>query len=203
MEAATTPPEATEETTETVEDQRVPYERFDKVNKAAKEAKAQAAQFQKELDELRSQLEEKESASLPELERERKQREKLEARLAEAEKEREQALLQATNVQRENWVAAAAATLNFHEPDDASRFVDLSEIESKADAERAVKDVAKRKKHLVKDEDTQLPGRVLKDGQRSSAERPATGAIDTSAEAEAVGAALKDFLKNRSTGFQS
>jgi formate-dependent nitrite reductase cytochrome c552 subunit len=200
---ASTAPEATEETTETetTEDQRVPYERFDKVNKSAKEAKQQAAALQKQLDELRSQMEEKESASLPELERERKAREKLEARLAEAEKEREQALQQATNVQRENWVAAAAASLNFHEPDDASRFVDLSDIESKADAERAVKDVAKRKKHLVKDEDTKLPGRVLKDGQRSDADRPSTGAIDSSAEAEAVGAALQDFLKNRSTGF--
>jgi chromosome segregation ATPase len=204
MEAATTPPEGAEETTETAEtteDQRVPYERFDKVNKSAKEAKQQAAQLQKELNDLRSQLEEKESASLPELERERKQREKLEKQLQEAEKEREQAIQQATNVQRENWVAAAAAALNFHEPDDASRFVDLSEVETKADAERAVKDVAKRKKHLVKDEDTKLPGQVLKNGERSKDDTP-RGAIDHSAEAESVAAELREFLKNRSSGFR-
>ena len=204
MEAATTPAEGTEPNAETKppeEDQRVPYERFQKANTQAKEAKAEAAQARKELDELRSLLEEKESAGLPELERERKAREKLEKQLQEAEAEREKALQQATNVQRENWVAAAAAALNFHEPDDASRFVDLSEIETKADAERAVKDVAKRKKHLVKDEDTKLPGQVLKNGQRSS-ETPRS-AIDASAEAEQVGAARQDFVKNRTTGFRN
>ena len=203
MEAATTPPEATETETETKppeEDQRVPYERFQKANTQAKEAKAEAAQTRRELEELRAKLEEKESAGLPELERERKAREKLEKQLQEAEAEREKALQQATNVQRENWVAAAAAQLNFHEPDDASRFVDLSEIETKADAERAVKDVAKRKKHLVKDEDTKLPGQVLKNGERSKDDTPRS-AIDASAEAEEVGAALKQFLANRNTGF--
>ena len=193
--------DATTETTpdtpeDKTEEQHVPYERFSKVNSKAKEAAQRAAKLEQELNDLRTQLEEREQAGLPELERMKREQEKLAKRAEEAEKRAQEFEQQATNVRREQWVQAAAAALNFHEPDDASRFVDLSDIESREDAERAVKAIAKAKKHLVKSEDTKLPGKVLDKGQATDPQRP-RGGINPDEEAETIGTALQDFLKYR------
>ena len=58
-----------------------------------------------------------------------------------------------------------AAAKDFADPSDAVAFVDLDAIEDDKDAERAVKALAKAKKHLLKAEEPKLPGQVLKDGQ--------------------------------------
>jgi DNA repair ATPase RecN len=169
-EVTVVPPAETTETGKepesTTEDQHVPYERFKKANTQAKEAKDHAAKLERDLDDLRARLEERETAGLPELERERKRAEQLEKRAADAEKRADAAETTAQNSKRERWITSAASALNFIDPDDAARFVDLADVESAEDAERAVKRVAKAKKHLVKSEDPALPGQLLKDGQR-------------------------------------
>jgi hypothetical protein len=69
----------------------------------------------------------------------------------------------------ERFVIAAAK--DFVDADDAVRNVDLADIESADDAERAVKRVAKAKPHLLKGDEKPLPGRVLQDGQRTQGDR--------------------------------
>ena len=198
MEAATTPetPEPTAETTQPEEEQRVPYERFQQANTKAKEAAQKAAKLEKTIADLQAQMEEREAAGLPELDQLKKRLEQAEKRAEEADRRASEMESQATNVRREQWVTAAASALNFHEPEDASRFVNLGEIESREDAERAVKAIAKAKKHLVKDEDKPLPGKVLNDGRRAEAAAPGGSAIDPNAEAESIRDALAAFRNN-------
>lgn len=199
MEAATTPdtPDTdAEQTTPPEEEQRVPYERFQQANTKAKEAAQKAAKLEKTIADLQSQMEEREAAGLPELDQLKKRLEQAEKRAEEADKRASEMESQATNVRREQWVTAAASALNFHEPEDASRFVNLGEIESREDAERAVKAIAKAKKHLVRDEDKPLPGKVLNDGRKASAADAPPSAIDPNAEAESLRAALAQFRNN-------
>jgi DNA repair exonuclease SbcCD ATPase subunit len=175
-EEATTDPAETQETettaTSTEEEQRVPYERFQSANKKAKEAADRAKALEKELGELRSQMEARESDGLPELDQAKKRAEQLEKRAAEAEQRAEETETRLQNQERERWVTAAASKQNFIDPDDASRFVDLSDIESKEDAERIVKRVAKDKKHLIREGDKPLPGQVLGNGRATSGAKP-------------------------------
>ena len=196
-EATTTAAETDETGTTTVtetEEQRVPYERFQQANKKAKEAADQAKQLQKQMDDLKAQLSEREQAGLPELDQLKKRVEAAEKRADQAEAKAGEFEQQATNTRRERWVAAAAASQNFIDPDDASRFVDLADIESAEDAERAVKRIAKAKKHLVKPDEPVIPGRVLQNGQQTPATPGKPGSnIDLSAEAQALSAALRQF----------
>jgi hypothetical protein len=188
---ATTTDETTETTTETADDQRVPYERFQQANKKAKEASERSKALEKDLAELRAQMEERETAGLPELERERKRAEQLEKRAAEAEKRAQDTETRLARTQRERWITAAAK--DFQDPEDASAFVNLDEIEDEKDAERAVKQLAKRKPHLLKAEERQLPGRVLQNGQRAASERGPVSNIDLSEEARMLSEGLKRF----------
>ncbi len=170
MEEASAPAEAETTTTEPAEDeQRVPYERFQKANQRAKEAAQKTAQLEKSLTELRAQMEERDNAGLPELEKERKRADQLEKRAAEAEAKAEEAGMAILRSRRQSWVTAAAQAQNFADPSDASAFVNLDDIEDEKDAERAVKRLAGQKKHLLKAEEPVLPGRVLQNGQPSAA----------------------------------
>ena len=194
---ATTTEETAETTTETAEDQRVPYERFQKANTKAKEAADRASKLEREMAELRAQMEERENAGLPELDRERKRAEQLEKRAAEAEQRAQETEQRLTRTQRERWITAAAK--DFADPEDASAFVNLDEIEDEKDAERAVKTLAKRKPHLLKTENPKLPGRVLANGQAATTTTARTGGIDVVAEADQLSQSLAQFLKNRRT----
>jgi hypothetical protein len=179
------------ETETTVEDQTVPYDRFKKANTQAKEAKDRAkAKLEREMADLKAQMEEASTAGLPELERIKARREGRQARRGgrEARAGRE---TKAQNTQRERWVAAAAK--DFVDPDDAARFVDLSDIESAEDAERAVKRVAKTKPHLLKGDEPKLPGRVLENGRTATKKKD--GGIDLDAEAQMISDELAKFLK--------
>ena len=203
MEAATTPPEATEavaeetQTTE-VEDQRVPYERFQKANAKAKEATQKLAAMEKTVAELQAQMEERENAGLPELEQMKKRLEQAEKRAEAAEQAKQQADTLLVTSQRERLVTAAAKDQNFADPSDASAFLNLDEIEDEKDAERAVKRLAAKKPHLLKGEDKVLPGKVLADGRKADATQPVS-AIDSNAEAESLRAALAQFQNNWQT----
>jgi hypothetical protein len=159
----------TTEATPPVEDQRVPYERFQKANQKAKEAAERATKIEQQLQDLQAQIQEREEAGLPELERERKRAEALEKRIADAEARAEQAEQKVQRTHRENLIAAAAAAQNFANPARAARLIDdLDSIEDADQAERAVKRLAKSDPYLVKAEAAPLPGRVLENGKQTA-----------------------------------
>jgi DNA repair exonuclease SbcCD ATPase subunit len=157
-----TPVEAHEET--------IPYERFQQANRKAKEAADRAKEAEKRAQELQAAMEEREQQGLPELEQLRKQVDKAEKRAQEAERRAEEQERRVQRGQRERWVTAAAQNQNFADPSDASAFLNLDDIEDEKDAERAVKRLAGSKKHLLKPDEPQLPGRVLSNGQRVTAD---------------------------------
>lgn len=141
-------------------DQTVPYDRFKQVNDEAKAAKEQ-------LKSLEQRLQEIEDKDKSELERERAQRERLQTELQERE-------ARLTRVERGQWVREAAAEAKFIDPTDALGRVDLSQIESEADAKREVKKIADKAKHLVQaePEPPPVPGRVLANGQPADPNAP-------------------------------
>lgn len=148
-------------------------ERLSKESGKRKEAEKLAADTAKQLADLRAQLEERENAGLPELERMKKDLERAMARADAAEQAREQAEQSVMNTRRENWVTQAASSLNFANPARAARLVDdLQDIESPEQAERAVKRLAKSDPYLIKTEERTLPGQVLKDGRPSNGKAP-------------------------------
>jgi hypothetical protein len=85
------------------------------------------------------------------------------------------------------------ASQNFIDPDDATRYVDLDNIEDTDAAERAVKQVAKKKQHLLKSEEPTLPGRVLQNGQTVAQDGKAKSNIDPNAEAAMLAEGLRQF----------
>ena len=194
-ETTATAEETTSTTTETETEKSVPYERFEKVNRQAKDAKAQAAKLATDFAELKAQMDERETAGLPELEQARKRVEQLEKRAADAEAKAAETDAKLARTVKERWITAAAK--DFADPGDAVAFVNLDDIEDEKDAERAVKRLAGQKKHLLKaDGQQQFPGRVLQNGQttsKTSGENPAM------AEAQMLADGLKQFLKDRQT----
>jgi hypothetical protein len=182
------------------DDQRVPYERFQKANKDAKEAKERAKALEQKMADLQAQLEERATAGLPELERERKQREAIEKRLADAESRAEQAERDREHTRRERWVTDAAQELNFKNPRIAAKLIDsLDDIEDSDQALRAVKKLAKSDDYLLRSEDPKLPGKVLENGRRPADDGKPKSAIDTDAEARTIADALKNFTSNWTT----
>lgn len=165
-EAPETPPAPTETPAESAPEQRtVPYDRFQQVNQEARQAKQQ-------LEELNTRLQELEDRDKSEVERERTQRER-----AQTEAQELKARLQ--NLERGSLVRSAAAEAGFIDPDDAVGFVSLSEIESEKDAVQAVRNLAKRKQHLIKQ--AQPPaqiGQVLANGQPTQAGGPSQRDIE-------------------------
>jgi len=198
-ETAAAETENTTTTTEVVEmtEQSVPYERFQKVNAKAKEAAQKTSALEKQIADLKSQMDERESAGLPELDRERKRAEQLEKRAAEADQRATDAEARILKSERKGWVTAAAQAQNFADPSDAAAFVSLDDIEDEKDAERAVKRLAGQKKHLLKAEEPTLPGRVLQNGRAATADTPKPGQIDAIGEAEMLADGLKQFLRDR------
>lgn len=158
----------------------VPYDRFKAVNDKAKTLESQ-------VNELNTWKEEQEAKSLSDLEKERKAREK-------AEKDALDARSEAASVRRETWLHRAASAENFQDPSDAVAHLGKQDFESEADARKAVKDLAKEKKHLLKSEgDTPPPeiGKVLQNGQPVDKPDPQqVRASEVDQEAQAVLAAV-------------
>lgn len=192
-EAPESPAKATEETTE----ERVPYERFQKANQKAKEAAERAAKLEGDLEAIRRELEDREAAGLPELERERKRAEALEKRIAEAEARAAESEQRVARTQREQWVSQAAAAMNFANPARAAKLIDdLDSIEDSDQAERAVKRLAKSDSYLIKADDTQPKiGRVLENGKTVQPGAKTTGRINPEEEAGMIAANLKKFTE--------
>lgn len=155
-------------------EESVPFERFKQVNTKAKEAAERAKALEREVAEMRRQMEERETAGLPELEQMKKRLEAAERRAEENDRKAQQAEAKVVNAQRERWITAAAQAANFADPSDAAAFLNLDEIEDEKDAERAVKRLAQSKKHLIKPDGPTLPGKVLENGRPAPAGAPAS-----------------------------
>lgn len=162
-----TPEETPEETPETV-----PADRFREVAKHKKAAEERAKTAEREAAELRAQMEDREQAGLPELDKLRKQLEQATQRAQEAETRAQEHERAVSNLRKEGWVTAVARELNFHDPEDAlnPRYVNLDEVETREDAERVLKKVARSKKHLIKPDEPERPeiGRVLRNGREET-----------------------------------
>lgn len=181
-----------EETAETTTEDTAGVEKQAFLERLNKES-AKRKDAEKRLKDLEARLEAKESEGLPELEQLRKKAELAEKRAVEAETAAEERAREIKLSKAERLVLAAAK--DFRDPDDATRFVDLSEIEDADAAEKAVKRVAKAKPHLLKGEERKIPGKVLNNGREVERTKP-TG-IDQVEEANTVAEALKDFLASR------
>lgn len=168
-------------------------DRLDKESSKRKDAEKRASDLEKRLADLERDAEERATAGLPDLERERKARELAEKRATDAEKAKEEADKSVALSKAERLIVAAAK--DFVDPEDAIRFVDLSEIEDADHAERAVKRVAKAKKHLLKPEEPAIPGVVLRNGQTA---KPGESTASQAAiqEAEMLAAGLSQFKKD-------
>lgn len=102
---------------------------------------------EKETEELRLQLQELQDKDKSEAERLRARAERAEAQLG-------QVLGKVTSLEKGAWVRSAAAELNFHDPEDAVSHLGerLAAFEDQGDAKRAVKQLAKSKKHLIRED---------------------------------------------------
>ncbi len=122
---------------------RIPKSRLDE-----EAAKRKAAE--RELAELRSVVEELRDRDKPDLERLAKDLEREQKRREDAEKQMQELTAARERDQKAAWLASAAAKANFHDPDAATVFANLDEIEDAKSAEAAVKRLAKERSYLVK-----------------------------------------------------
>lgn len=134
--------DTTDHTNDDTDEPRIPRARLNVEAQKRKDAERRAAELEVRLQEL-------EDASKPDIERLTKQVEKLQSERDNAVKQFEQAQTEAQRSQRRSLVSDAAARLGFRDPSDATRFVDVDEIEDATSAERALKAVAKTKDYLL------------------------------------------------------
>lgn len=128
----------------------VPRSRFNEIANEVKEMRAQLAEERRVREELQD-------ADKPHLERITKDLERATKRAEEAESRASEIETARQRDQKSSWITSAAAKHNFHDPDLAARMADLDDIEDAKTAERFVKDLAKEKAFLVKDEPKQSP----------------------------------------------
>jgi predicted RNase H-like nuclease (RuvC/YqgF family) len=142
-------------TTTTTTDERphervVSYDRFKELNDKLTKERAQRS----ELEARMQQLEDRDKTDVERLTKELERAQKAsEAASKDLEAEREARV----SAERASWLQAAAAKANFHNPDVASKMVDLGAIEDSAAADKAVKGLAKDNAWLVKQDAKQPP----------------------------------------------
>lgn len=138
----------------------VPYDRFKAVNDKLAEATRKAEEAAQKAQEL-------EDRDKTELEQVRSKLEKAEARNAELEGEVGNLSGKLTRNERSGWVRDAASKANFIDPADALGRVNLDEVETEAEAQKAVKTIADNAKHLLASDKPDPPqvGQVIRAGQ--------------------------------------
>jgi predicted RNase H-like nuclease (RuvC/YqgF family) len=139
-------------------DRTVPYSRFREVNAENKRLKQQVEQFGGRLEEL-------ETRDQTELQRERNKRQQYERELSEMQE-------RATRIERSGWLRDAAREAKFMDPEDAIAQIGTGEVEDYDDAITAVKQLAKRKPYMVRQEAAgPKVGEVMRDGRRQDGQR--------------------------------
>lgn len=185
--------ETTEPETPAAEEKKhedtVPYERFKQATLKAKEASDKAKSLEAKFAELQQQLDERESAGLPELERTKKDLERVQKRAEEAEAKAAAAEQERVKTTKVSWVAAAAK--DFHDPAEAALFVNIDSIDDEKDAEGEVRELRKKRPHLLKQDDPKLPGQVLANGQPPAGQK--AGGHDPLADAQTIAEGLSQF----------
>ncbi len=126
-----------------------------KTTKSADDYERIIADLRKENAGHRTKLKSFEDAEKQRQEAELSEKEKLEKRLAEAQREREQTLTRAQERITASEIRAAAADLGFADPQDAARLLDRSELEFDEDgtpknARALLEKLAKAKPYLLK-----------------------------------------------------
>lgn len=151
--------QTTSTTSDGPDDNRIPRSRLNSEIEKRKTA-------EKRLADLEARFGELEDKDKPEIERLSRDLERAAKRAEEAEQRAQQIEAEASVEKRRAVVTEAAARLKFRDPSDASRFVDLNEIEDAATAERALKAVVKTKDYLVTPDTPEPRGleRVLSPG---------------------------------------
>lgn len=143
--------ETTEETTtETPPERTVPYARFKEINDKLSEERKQRSELEGRISQL-------EDADKPHIERLSKDLEKAQKRADDAEKTAADVQSRLQRSEKAAWLSNAAAKLSFHDPEAATLFADLDSIETAGDAEKAVKQIAKDRAYLVKEDVKQAP----------------------------------------------
>lgn len=117
-------------------DQAVPYDRFKEVNDQLRAEREKNAEYERQQEAARvAQLSEKEQA---------------EERARKAEADAAAAKERADKLERDSWITAMAAAMNFADPADAVALIDPKDAGDQAAAQEAVKQLAASKPHLIK-----------------------------------------------------
>lgn len=116
-------------------EQRVPLDRFQTVTSENKELREKVAAYEQEKAE-------RERAAMSELER-------AQAEAADEKKKREEAESKALQLERGGYLRSAAAAAGFADPEDAVALIGLDKITDLLEAQKAVKDLAEKKPHLI------------------------------------------------------
>jgi DNA repair exonuclease SbcCD ATPase subunit len=180
--------QAAEATPEAPAERTVPYDRFAEVNRKAKEKDDQ-------LKALTDRLEELEAQGKSESEQERLKREKAEAKLAEMQADLQSRDERLNRMEKSGWVRNAAAQAGFANPDDAVAFADLDGLEEAKDADKAIKDLAKQRPYLLRQETPgQQLGQVVTDGRPGAPPQQLDPAEQARQEGEQFVQEMKDAL---------
>jgi translation initiation factor 2 alpha subunit (eIF-2alpha) len=79
----------------------------------------------------------------------------------------------ATRIERSSWLRDAARESRFNDPEDAIAQIGTAEVEDYDDAITAVKQLAKRKPYMVRQEQSgPKVGEVMRDGRRQDGQQP-------------------------------
>ncbi len=174
-----------------------------KPQKSADDYERIIADLRKENASHRTKLKSFEDAEKQRQEAELSEKEKLEKRLAEAQREREQTLTRAQERITASEIRAAAADLGFADPQDAARLLDRSELEFDEDgtpknAHALLEKLAKAKPYLLKASGGQQTQRTS--GGATNPPRSQTGKTELSWEA--IGAMTPDEYQARRAEIQ-
>lgn len=129
-ETTTVTPDETSETTTTEQSSLDTLQaQIKRMETALRKANAEAKTFRLESAELKKFKQEVEAKNLSEQEKQELARKTLEQELAEAQKQREDAVREKQELRIEHTVSTQAQKLGFADPDDARRFLDMAELE--------------------------------------------------------------------------
>lgn len=186
----TTTDDTTEETSR--QSDRVPYARYQAANEKLAAEKQRAAELEDRLEALEQRDKTDTERLTRELEKANKRLADAEARAVELESARERA-------SKASLIASAAAKAKFHNPELASRLVDLDDIEDAHAAEAAIKQIAKDNPYLLQRDDDQTRQRLKRvgvDGQVVE-EDAQKGLITEEEQMQAWGKGLLDMIDSQ------
>lgn len=141
--------QTTTTTNEEPPERTVPYARFKEINDRLADERKQRSELEAKVDQLADR-------DKTDVERLTKELERAQKASETASKDLEAERAARVSTEKASWLQAAAAKANFHNPDVASKMVDLAAIEDASSADKAVKSLAKDNAWLIK-QDAKTP----------------------------------------------